>query len=63
MDRKLGPFKARMEEKRNAYRALVGKPLGKRPLGTRMDGTIILKWASINRVGRELGPSGLLSCE
>jgi hypothetical protein len=24
---------ARMEEKRNAYRILVGKPEGKRPLG------------------------------
>jgi hypothetical protein len=24
---------ARMEEKRNAYRILVGKPNGKRPLG------------------------------
>jgi hypothetical protein len=26
---------ARMEEKRNAYRLLVGKPEGKRPLGRR----------------------------
>jgi hypothetical protein len=27
---------ARMGEKRNAYRLLVGKPGGKRPLGTKM---------------------------
>jgi hypothetical protein len=28
-------YVARMEEKRNAYRILVGKPEGKRPLGRR----------------------------
>jgi hypothetical protein len=33
-----------MGEKRNAYRVLVGKPEGKRPLGTsRLGGRIILK--------------------
>jgi hypothetical protein len=34
-----------MGEKRNAYRVLVGKPEGKRPLG-RLDvgGRIILRW-------------------
>jgi hypothetical protein len=32
-----------MEEKSNAYRTFVRKPLGKRPLGTRMDGAILLK--------------------
>ena len=36
---------ARMEKSRNAYRVLVGKPKGKRPLGRpRLDGRIILKW-------------------
>jgi hypothetical protein len=36
---------ARIGEKRNVYRILVGKPEGKRPLG-RLDvgGRIILKW-------------------
>jgi hypothetical protein len=34
-----------MEEKRNAYRLLVGKPEGKRPLErTRPSGWIILGW-------------------
>jgi hypothetical protein len=36
---------ARMGEKRNEYRLLVGKPEGKRPLGrTRLGGWIILGW-------------------
>jgi hypothetical protein len=36
---------ARMEEKRNAFRILVGKPEGKRPLGRpRRRWWIILKW-------------------
>jgi hypothetical protein len=36
---------ARMGEKRNAYRILVGEPKGKRPLGRlRVGGRIILKW-------------------
>jgi hypothetical protein len=36
---------ARMGEKRNAYRLLVGKPEGKRPLGRpRCNGWIILGW-------------------
>jgi hypothetical protein len=36
---------ARMGEKRNAYRLLVGKPEGKRPLGRPdVDGWIILGW-------------------
>ncbi|KAJ4445571.1 hypothetical protein ANN_12252 [Periplaneta americana] len=36
---------ARMGESRNAYRVLVGRPEGKRPLGGRdVDGKIILKW-------------------
>jgi hypothetical protein len=34
-----------MEEKRGAYRNLVGRPEGKRPLGNPgVDGRIILKW-------------------
>jgi hypothetical protein len=34
-----------MGERRGAYRALVGKPEGKRPLGKPgVDGRIILKW-------------------
>ena len=37
-----------MGEKRGAYRVLVGKPEGKRPLGRprRRDGWIILGWIS-----------------
>ena len=36
---------ARMGERRDAYRALEGKPDGRRPLGnTGVDGRIILKW-------------------
>jgi hypothetical protein len=36
---------ARMGERRGAYRALVGKPEGRRPLGRpTSDGRIILKW-------------------
>ena len=36
---------ARMEQSRNAYRVLVGKPEGKRPLGRpRRIGRTILKW-------------------
>jgi hypothetical protein len=36
---------ARMEEKRNAYGTLVGKPEGKRPLGkATCNGSTILKW-------------------
>jgi hypothetical protein len=34
-----------MGERRGAYRALVGKPEGRRPLGRpAVDGRIILKW-------------------
>jgi hypothetical protein len=34
-----------MGERRGAYRALVGKPEGRRPLGRpSVDGRIILKW-------------------
>jgi hypothetical protein len=34
-----------MGKKRNAYRILVGKPEGKRPLGNRdVGGRIILRW-------------------
>jgi hypothetical protein len=33
-----------MEEKRYAYRMLVGKPEGKRPLGRQRCGWVILKW-------------------
>jgi hypothetical protein len=36
---------ARMEEKRGAYRILVGRPEGRRPLGRpSIDGRIIFKW-------------------
>jgi hypothetical protein len=36
---------ARMGEKRNAYRLLVGKPEGRRPLGkSRLGGWIIFRW-------------------
>jgi hypothetical protein len=35
---------ARMGKKWNAYRILVGKPEGKRPLGRPKCGQIILKW-------------------
>jgi hypothetical protein len=35
---------ARMGEKRNAYRILVGKPEGKRLLRPNVNGWIILKW-------------------
>jgi len=42
---------ARMEERRDAYRVLVRKPEGKRPLGRpRLDGMIILKWIFRKRV-------------
>jgi hypothetical protein len=34
----------RMREKRNAYRLLVGKPEGKRPLGRPRREWIILRW-------------------
>jgi hypothetical protein len=40
-----------MEEKRNAYRLLVGKPEGKRPLGRPR-----LRWADNNKV--DLGEVG-----
>jgi hypothetical protein len=33
-----------MEERKNAYRILVGKPEGKRPLGNPRRKRIILKW-------------------
>jgi hypothetical protein len=33
-----------MGERRGVYRVLVGKPEGKRPLGTSVDGRIILRW-------------------
>jgi hypothetical protein len=36
---------ARMGEKRNTYRILVGKPEGKRPLGSPRRGWAILKWS------------------
>jgi hypothetical protein len=35
---------ARMGAKRNAYRILVGKLEGKRPLGIHIGGTLILRW-------------------
>jgi hypothetical protein len=36
---------ARMGEKRNAYRILMGKPQTKQPLGSLgVDGRVILKW-------------------
>jgi hypothetical protein len=42
---------ARTGKRRGAYRALVGKPEGKRPLGglRRVDGEIILKWVLNNK--------------
>jgi hypothetical protein len=43
-----------MEEKRNAYRILVGKPKGKRPLGRPRP-----RWEDNNRMDlREIGWSG-----
>jgi hypothetical protein len=48
-----------MEKKRNPYRLLVGKPLGKRPLGRsrrrwvdniRMD-LVEVKWSDVNWIG------------
>jgi hypothetical protein len=33
-----------MGERRGAYRVLVGKPEGRRPLESGVDGRIILKW-------------------
>jgi hypothetical protein len=36
---------ARMGEKRNAYRLLVGKPEGRRPLGRPRRGWVILGWS------------------
>jgi hypothetical protein len=42
---------ARLGEKRNTYRLLVGKPEGKRPLGRQnIGGWIILKWF-LDRMG------------
>jgi hypothetical protein len=42
-----------MGERRGAYRALVGKPEGRRPLGDPgVDGRIILKWI-FERLGGE----------
>jgi len=36
---------ARMRERRGVYRVLVGKPVGKRPLGSKgVNGRIILRW-------------------
>jgi hypothetical protein len=35
---------ARLEEERDVYRVLEGKPEGKRPLGRPIDGRIILGW-------------------
>jgi hypothetical protein len=38
-------YEARMMEMRNAYKILIGKHKGKRPLGRpKLDGRIILKW-------------------
>jgi hypothetical protein len=37
-------YAARMEEMRNAYKILVGKPEGKRPLKIGVEGKIILEW-------------------
>jgi hypothetical protein len=45
-------YVARIKEKSNAYRILVGKSGGKRPLGRlRRRGWIILKWILENRMG------------
>jgi hypothetical protein len=42
---------ARMGEKRNVYRLLVGKPEGKRPLGRpRLGGWITLRWTYRDKV-------------
>jgi hypothetical protein len=43
-----------MGKRRDEYRALVGKPEGKKPLGgpRRVDGRIILKWILNRQDGR-----------
>jgi hypothetical protein len=60
-----------MEERRGAYRALVGKPEGRRPLGRPgVDGRIILKWiferldvgAQTGLIWLRIGTGGGLLC-
>ena len=49
---RLAGHMACMWEKRNAYRVLVGKPEGKRPLGrVGIDWMIVLKWISKKKNG------------
>jgi hypothetical protein len=49
---------ARMWWKRNAYRILVGKPEGKRPLGTRRRRFVMLKWILERCDGMDWSGSG-----
>jgi hypothetical protein len=62
-------YEARMGEKRNAYRILVGKPEGKRPLGrprcgwadnTKVDLREIGGMVWIGLIGLRIGTSGEL---
>jgi hypothetical protein len=59
---------ARIGEKRNAYRILVGKPVGKRPLGrprrrwvdnTKMS-LRVMEWGGMDFIWLRIGPNGMV---